>query len=73
MVVAEVSKLWRCLHPLRAWPLDFAGAKTCGQLPFEDRRLAGVARIHPVNVPARLENEMHTGLQIPAEGHGFLM
>src|SRR5262249_9746569 len=58
VAVAVVHDLRRTLQPVRSRPLDLACRQAGGKLPLEDRRLAGITRIDPVNVPSRLQQEM---------------
>src|SRR5689334_18028780 len=72
IVIAIVSQLRVTLHTLRRRPLDFTGGKSFGQLPLENRRLAGVSGIDPVDMPAGFQDEMNSQLQSAARSDGVL-
>src|SRR5262245_61184729 len=55
VAIAIVHNLRRTLQTVRLRPLDLASREAGRQLPLEDRRLAGITRIDPVDVPSRLE------------------
>ena len=57
----------------RQWPLDFACRNAGRELPFYCRGLAGLARILPIRVPARIhlkENACSDGLARSSAGGG---
>src|SRR3954467_11033414 len=45
------------LNSLRSWELQLARLNSIGKVPSDLRRLPGVARISPVNVPPRVHLE----------------
>ncbi len=64
IVIAVIKQFFARLQPLRTRPLYFSGAEAKRQLPVKRRRLAGVTRIDPVNVPAFLQDEVNAQLQV---------
>ena len=58
VLVAVGHHRW-CGHLLRVGPLDGAGREAGRQPPVDPRRLAGIAGVLPVDVPAAIELELH--------------
>jgi hypothetical protein len=58
-VLVAVGHHRRRGHLRRVRPLDGAGGEAGRQLPVDARRLAGIAGVLPVDVPAAVEFELH--------------
>ena len=65
VLVAEIHQGSK-RQALRSRKLHGTRSDACREFPVNLRRLAGIAGIHPVNVPALVENKMQAYIRTPS-------